>query len=71
MEQTKAKIEFIKTLFLVFVATLFSMVGYLFVNFYKLSEIKIFFLIYGIFIFIVINILIIMFWLRSIKKLKD
>ena len=71
MEQTKAKIEFIKTLFLVFVAALFSMVGYLFVNFYKLNEIKRFLLIYGIFIFIVINVLIIMFWLRSIKKLKD
>ena len=69
MEYIKAKTEFIKTLFLVFVATLFSMIGYFFIHFSELSEVRRFILLYVIIIFILINVLI--YWLKSIKKLKD
>ena len=71
MEYIKAKIEFIKTLFLVFVATLFSMVGYFFIHFSELSELKKFFLVYGIIFLFVINSFLIIKWFQEIKKIKD
>ena len=71
MDRTKAIIEFIKTLFLVSVAALFSMIGYLFINFNNLSLVKIYLIFYGILNLIISIIIFIMLWIKFIKKLKD
>ena len=72
MEQTKAKIEFIKTLFLVFVAALFSIIGYLFANIDGVyNTIKFFGLAYAIIFLIVLNSILIVKWIEEIKKMKD
>jgi len=59
VEKIKAKIEFFKTLFIVFVTALFSMVAYFFINFERLLFMKKFILGYVIIVFIVIVVLII------------
>ena len=70
LEKIKAKIEFFKTLFLVFVTALFSIIGYLFVNFQKLTSIKLFILLYVIIVLVVIVFGIVLKWLEEIEKLK-
>jgi hypothetical protein len=71
VEKTKAKIEFFKTLFVVFITALFSMVAYGFISFSVLSSIKKIILLYVIIVFIVIVTLLIFNWVKYIKKLKD
>ena len=71
MEKTKAKIELIKTLFLVFVTALFSEVGYGFINFNKLDSEKLFILIYAIIFTGGITMMILISWINKIKELKD
>ncbi len=71
MEKIKAKIELIKTLFLVFVTALFSEVGYGFINFNKLDNIKLFILIYAIIFTGSIIMILTISWINRIKELKD
>jgi len=71
VERIKAKMEFFKTLFIVFVTALFSMIAYFFINFEKLLFIKKFILGYVIIVFIVIVVLLIFQWIRFIRLLKD
>ena len=71
MEKTKAIIEFVKTLFIISVTSLFSIFAYLFVNFNKFSEIKFFLILYGIITFMISSLLFVVLWIKQIKKLKD
>jgi len=71
VEKIKAKIEFFKTLFIVFVTVLFSMIAYFFINFERLCFMKKFILGYVIIVFIVIEVLIIFQWIKFIRLLKD
>ena len=71
IEKIKAKIEFIKTLFLVFVAALFSLIGYLFLNFEHLKFIKFFGIVYAIMFLFIISVILLMSWIKEINKIKD
>ena len=71
MEKNKAKIELIKTLFLVFVTALFSSIGYLFTNLNTLENIRFFILIYVIIFSAVIDIFLIFLWIKEISRIKD
>jgi membrane protein YdbS with pleckstrin-like domain len=71
VEKIEAKIEFFKTLFVVFITALFSMIAYSFVYFPSLSNIKKIILLYAIIVFIIIVLLLIFNWIKCIKKLKD
>jgi len=71
VEKIKAKIEFFKTLFLVFIAALFSTIGYLFSKLGELNNIKFFILIYAIIVLVVLSLMFLILWLKEIKKIKD
>ena len=71
MEKIKAIIDFYKTIFLVFVTAMFSMIGFLFLNFFKLSFMQKFLIFYTIMVFTVGVITVILNWWRYIRKLKD
>ena len=71
MEKIKAIIEFYKTIFLVSITVLFSLIGYFFNNFSHLEYIKIFVIVYSIIIFIAVVLLFLILWRREINKLKD
>jgi len=71
VEKIKAIIDFYKTIFLVFVTAMFSMIGFLFLNFFKLSFMQKFLIFYTIIVFAVGVITVILNWWRYIRKLKD
>jgi len=71
VEKTKAIIEFVKTLFIISVTSLFSIFAYLFVNFNKFSEIKFFLILYGIITFMISSLFIICGFVdKTDKKIK-
>ena len=71
LEKVKAKIEFFKTLFLLSIATLFSLVGYLFSQFENLSEIRLFMVVYVIIFLVAIVVMFLILWLKEISKLGE
>jgi hypothetical protein len=71
VEKIKAIIDFYKTIFLVFVTAMLSMIGFLFLNFFKLSFMQKFLIFYTIIVFTVGVITVILNWWRYIRKLKD
>jgi hypothetical protein len=71
VEKIKAIIDFYKTIFLVSITVLFSLIGYFFSNFSRLENIKIFVIIYSIIIFTAVVLLFLILWRREINKLKD
>ena len=71
LEKIKAKIEFFKTLFLVFVAALFSVVGYLFSKLEDLTQFKFFILVYVIIVLCSLVFVFLFGWLTNISKLGE
>ena len=71
LEKIKAKIEFFKTLFLLSIATLFSLIGYLFTQFESLSDIKFFMIVYVIIFLVAIVLIFLILWLKEISKLGE
>jgi lipopolysaccharide export LptBFGC system permease protein LptF len=71
VEKIKAIIDFYKTIFLVSITVLFSLIGYFFSNFSSLEYIKIFVIVYSIIIFTAVVLLFLILWRREINKLKD
>ena len=71
LEKAKAKIEFFKTLFLIFIAALFSSIGYFFSKLGELNQVKFFIIVYAIIILTGVTLLFLVLWLREIHKLKD
>ncbi len=71
MEAIKAKIEAIKTFFIIVTTSLFSIIAYLFLHFSFLSTLYIYVLVYGIIVSIAIDIILLIFWIKLIKKLGE
>jgi len=68
VEAIKAKIEAIKIFFIIVTTSLFSIIAYLFLHFSFLST---YVLVYGIIVSIAIDIILLIFWIKLIKKLGE